>query len=249
MIKIKTQEQIDKIRESCQLAARSLEYIKPFVQPGVTTGELDDKIDRFIRDHNGIPASLNYMGFPKNTCISINEVVCHGIPGEQKIKGGDILNIDVATILDDHFGDTGKMFLVGDVPDNARRLCEIAKEALEIGINQVFPDNRLGNIGFNIATYVFSKNLSVVHDFCGHGVGSSLHEAPQVPHVAKKDTGPHMRPGMVFTIEPMINEGSPEVIIDERDKWTVRTPDGLLSAQYEHTILVTEDGHEVLTEI
>lgn len=247
---IKTPEQIDGIRKSSQLAAQTLEFIAPFVQEGVSTEFLNQKIDAFIREHGAIPATLGYGGYPKSCCISLNEVVCHGIPSEKTIlKNGDILNIDVTTILNGYYGDTSKMYTVGEVSPKALDLIEVTKHCMDLGIQQVRPGNTFGNIGYVISRYAQSKGYSVVYEFCGHGVGVDFHEEPQIDHTSRRNTGPVMKPGMTFTIEPMINEGKPRVTIDRTDEWTARTIDSKLSAQFEHTILITETGFEVLTDV
>lgn len=247
---IKNQEQIEGIRKSSKLAGQVLKYIDQFVKEGVNTEYLDNKIDEFIRDHKAIPAPLNYYGFPKSSCISLNEVVCHGIPSSKTIiKPGDILNIDVTTILDGYYGDTSNMFTVGEISEEAKKLIEATKHCLNLGIQQVRPNNRFGNIGFVIARYAKSKGYSVVYEFCGHGVGIEFHEEPQVDHIARKNTGEKMKPGMIFTIEPMINLGRAKVNINQEDGWTATTIDNKLSAQFEHTILVTDNGYEVLTDV
>jgi methionyl aminopeptidase len=247
---IKSPEQINGIRKSSQLAGQTLEYIRPFVQEGVSTGFLDRKIEEFIRANGAIPATLGYAGYPKSCCISINEVVCHGIPSENVIlKPGDILNIDVTTILDGYYGDTSKMYTIGEVSPLATKLIEVTRHALDLGIQQVRPGNQFGNIGFAISKYVKSNGFSVVYEFCGHGVGIQFHEEPQVDHSSRRNSGPYMKPGMIFTIEPMINQGKPGTIIDKADKWTARTVDHKLSAQFEHTILITPTGYEVLTDV
>lgn len=246
-IKIKTWQQIVGIRKSCKIAAETLKYVEQFVKAGVSTDELNEYANFFIRKNGAIPAPLNYQGFPRETCISVNEVICHGIPDEYKLKEGDILNVDVTTILDGYYGDTSTMFCVGSISEDAQHIINVAKKCLEIGIKQVKPGNYFGNIGYEIAKYAHLMQCTVVHQFCGHGVGLEFHEEPQVNHIAAKNSGPKMRPGMIFTIEPMLNLGSPEAIIDEQDGWTARTEDGKLSAQYEHTVLVTRKGVEILT--
>lgn len=247
---IKTPEQIEGIRKSSQLAGQSLIMIEEYVKPGVSTEFLNNKIEEFVRDHGAIPATIGYNGYPKATCISLNEVVCHGIPSEEQIlKEGDILNIDVTTILNGYFGDTSKMYTAGEASDKAKRLIEATKHCLDLGIQQVRPGNFVGNIGFVIARYAKAQRYSVVYEFCGHGVGIEFHEAPQVDHVARKNTGDLMRPGMTFTIEPMINEGRPTTRVDKHDGWTARTSDGKLSAQFEHTVLVTDTGYDVLSDV
>lgn len=246
---IKTEKQIAGIRKSCKLAADCLRYIAPFIAEGVTTLELNDRIEKFIRANGAIPAPLGYGDppFPKATCISINEVICHGVPNETKLKNGDILNIDVTTILDGYYGDTSTMYKVGDVSTEAEQLLDVAKKCLEVGIRQVKPKNRIGHIGQAIQRYALLQGCTVVYQFCGHGVGLYFHELPPVSHCEEADLGPYMKPGMTFTIEPMINLGVPDAVIDESDHWTARTMDGKLSAQYEHTVLVTKTGVEILT--
>ena len=247
---IKTKEQIDGIRKSSKLAGEVLLYIADFVKEGVSTYYLDQLINNYIVERNAIPATMNYNGFPKSCCISPNDVVCHGIPSEDVIlKNGDILNIDVTTILNGYFGDTSKMFIVGETSETAMTLVNATKHCLDLGIQQVRPGNYFGNIGYVISRYAIAQGFTVVYEYCGHGVGIEFHEEPQVDHAARKNSGPKMKPGMTFTIEPMINEGKPRVKVDETDGWTARTVDKKLSAQFEHTILVTETGYEVLTDV
>ena len=247
---IKTPEQIDGIRKSSQLAGQSLIMIEEFVKPGISTEFLNNKIEEFILDHGAISATIGYNGYPKATCISLNEVVCHGIPNpDQILKDGDILNIDVTTILNGYFGDTSKMYTAGETSQKAQRLIDVTKHCLDLGIQQVRPGNYIGNIGFVIGRYAKAQKYSVVYEFCGHGVGLEFHESPQVDHIARKNTGDVMLPGMTFTIEPMINEGRATTKIDKHDGWTARTSDRKLSAQFEHTILVTSDGFEVLSDV
>ncbi len=247
---IKTQEQIDGIRKSGHLAAQALDYAEQFVEAGVSTGFIDDKIEEFILKNNAIPATKGYNGYPKSSCISINEVVCHGIPSQETVlKEGDILNIDVTTILNGFYGDTSRMFTVGEISPTAEKLINVTKHCLDLGIKQVVPGNHFGNIGFAIHRFAKANGFSVVYEFCGHGVGIDFHEEPQVDHAARKNSGPKMKPGMIFTIEPMINQGRPGTRIDKKDGWTARSVDNKLSAQFEHTILVTETGSEVLTDI
>jgi methionyl aminopeptidase len=247
---IKTPEQIEGIRKSSKLAGQTLEYIAEFVKEGVSTESLNAKIDSYIREHGAVPATLGYSGYPKSCCISLNEVVCHGIPSENTIlKNGDILNVDVTTILDGFYGDTSKMFTVGEVSPLALDLIEVTKHGLDLGIQQVKPGNQFGNIGYAISKYVKSQGYSVVYEYCGHGVGIDFHEEPQVDHTSRRNTGSVMQAGMIFTIEPMINVGRPGTIVDKNDKWTARTVDKKLSAQFEHTILVTNTGFEVLTDV
>ena len=248
-INIKNAEQIEGVRKSSRLAAQTLDYIEPYVKEGVTTEYLDSLIHQFIKDHGAKPAPLNYKGFPKASCISLNEVVCHGIPSERKLVKGDILNIDITTILGGYYGDTSRMFTVEPISENAQKLIQVTKECMDLGIDECKPGNRFGNIGNVIHDYAASKGYGVVYEFCGHGVGLKFHEEPEVPFVAQGNSGPEMKPGMIFTIEPMINEGKARTVIDKKDGWTARTIDKKLSAQFEHTILITETGKEVLTDL
>ena len=247
---IKTPEQIEGIRKSSRLAAETLEYAGQFVKAGVSTGFIDKKIEEFILEHGAIPAPKGYNGFPKASCISPNNVVCHGIPSDNEIlNNGDIINIDITTILDGFYGDTSRMFTVGEISNVAGNLVDTAWHCLKLGIEQVKPGNYFGNIGFVINRYAVSRGFSVVYEFCGHGVGIDFHEEPQVDHTARRNSGPLMKPGMIFTIEPMINQGKPRTSVDKHDGWTARTIDNKLSAQFEHTVLVTQTGCEVLTDI
>lgn len=247
---IKTPEQIEGIRQSCRLAAQTLDYAEQFVKEGVATSFIDEKIEEFIRSHGAVPAPKGYNGFPKASCISPNNVICHGIPSTGTVlKEGDILNIDITTILNGYYGDTSRMFTVGEVSPAADKLIDTTLHCLDLGIEQVKPGNRFGNIGFVISRYAKAKGYSVVYEFCGHGVGLEFHEEPQVDHTSRRNSGPEMKPGMIFTIEPMINQGKPKASIDKNDGWTARTVDNKLSAQFEHTVLVTPTGCEVLTDI
>lgn len=247
---IKTPEQIEGIRKSSRLAAEALEYAGQFVKEGVSTEFIDDKIDEFIVSNGAISATKGYNGYPKSSCISLNEVVCHGIPSKETVlKKGDILNIDITTILDGYYGDTSKMYTVGEVLPVADELIKVTKHCLDLGIQQVKPGNYFGNIGFVISRYAKASRFSVVYEFCGHGVGIKFHEEPQVDHTSRRNSGPRMKPGMIFTIEPMINQGKASTNIDRNDGWTARTIDKQLSAQFEHTVLVTETGCEVLSDI
>lgn len=248
---IKTPEQINKIKKSCKLASKCLDFIEPYIEPGITTEKLDSILEYFIRDHGAVPAPQGYCvnekKYPKATCISLNEVVCHGIPNETILKEGDILNIDVTTILNGYYGDTSRMYCVGEVSDNAKKLIKVTKECLELGISCIKPGSQFGNIGHAISHHAHNFGYSVVTDFCGHGTGVEFHEQPNIPHIANKGTGPTIQRNMIFTIEPMINEGSKDVVISENDGWTATTADNSLSAQWEHTILVTDFGYEILT--
>ena len=246
-VSIKTPDEIEKMRVAGRLAAEVLEMIAPYVQPGVTTDELDRICHNYIVDvQKAIPAPLNYHGFPKSICTSINHQVCHGIPGNRRLKNGDIVNIDITVIKDGYHGDTSMMFQVGKPTVLGQRICRIAYEALWIGLRMVAPGVRLGDIGHAIQTYVESQNASVVREYCGHGIGRGFHEEPQVLHYGTPNTGLRLEPGMTFTIEPMVNAGGASVKVLP-DGWTVVTKDHSLSAQWEHTVLVTETGHEILT--
>ncbi|MFO7594603.1 MAG: type I methionyl aminopeptidase [Pseudomonadota bacterium] len=246
-VTIKTAEEIEKMRIAGRLAAEVLEMIEPHVQPGITTEELDRICyDYIVNEQQAVPAPLNYHGFPKSICTSINHVVCHGIPAEKKLKKGDIVNIDITVIKDGYHGDTSKMFFVGEPSIKAKRLVEVARECLLVGINMVKPGIRLGDIGHAIQTHAEAHHYSVVREYCGHGIGREFHEEPQVLHYGRPGTGLELKPGMTFTIEPMVNAGKRNVSL-MRDGWTVVTKDRNLSAQWEHTILVTGEGHEVLT--
>jgi len=246
---IKTAEDIEKMRVAGLLAGEQLKMIAPHIKPGITTDELNDIChDYTVNIQNAIPAPLNYHGFPKSICTSVNHQVCHGIPSDKKLKKGDIVNIDVTVIKDGYHGDTSKMFFVGEPSVLAKRVCDISHECMKIGIELVKPGIHLGDIGHAIQKYAEAKNCSVVREYCGHGIGTTFHEEPQVLHYGEAGTGIILEPGMIFTIEPMINAGKRQVKL-LNDKWTVVTKDRSLSAQWEHTILVTDDGHEVLTKL
>ena len=246
-VTIKSPAEQEKMRLAGRLAASVLDMIEPYVQPGVTTDELDKRCHDFIVDElKSIPANLNYRGFPKTICTSVIHVVCHGIPGDRKLKSGDIVNIDVTVIRDGFHGDTSRMYFVGTAPVAARRLSEACHEAMWRGIRVVRPGAHLGDIGYAIQTFAESNNFSVVREYCGHGIGRIYHEDPQVLHYGKPGTGVELVAGMTFTIEPMINAGRRDVRLLD-DGWTVVTKDQSLSAQWEHTVLVTDDGFEVLT--
>lgn len=246
---IKTPEQIEGIRKSSHLARQTLKYIAPFIKEGVTTAYINKLVDDYMRQHGAIPATLNYRGYPASCCTSVNDVVCHGIPSDYTLKNGDILNVDVTPILNGYYGDTCMMYEVGEVSKEAKQLIEVTKKCLDLGIEQCFPGNYIGNIGYAIANYAHKFGYGVVYEFCGHGVGVKFHEGLEISHIADKNTGPKMKPGMTFTVEPMINIGKARVKIDKKDGWTARTIDGKLSAQFEHTVLITDTGVEVLTDI
>ena len=245
-IKLHGPEDFEGMRRAGRLAAETLDFVAPRVVPGVSTEELDRLCHDYIVDHGAVPAPLNYRGFPKSICTSINHVVCHGIPGEKRLKSGDIVNIDVTVILDGWHGDTSRMFCVGDVSRKAGRLVDITYQAMMRGIETVRPGARLGDIGHAIQTFAERERCSVVRDFCGHGLGRVFHDAPNVLHYGEPGTGIELRPGMFFTIEPMINLGKWQVKVLS-DGWTAVTKDRSLSAQFEHSIAVTEDGHEIFT--
>jgi methionyl aminopeptidase len=234
------------LRDAGKLAAHVLDYIAPFVQNGVTTQELDHLCYEEILRYDAIPATLGYNGYPKSSCISLNNVVCHGIPSEEKIKDGDILNIDITVILDGWYGDTSRMFMVGDPSQKACELVNVTYEAMMRGIDLVKPGNYIGDIGHAIQSYVESKKFSVVRDYCGHGIGRVFHDDPMVLHFGKPKTGLLLEPGHVFTIEPMVNAGGYKTKL-LKDGWTAVTADRSLSAQFEHTVGVTEDGCEIFT--
>jgi methionyl aminopeptidase len=239
--------EIEKMRQAGRLAAELLNHLEPMVKPGVSTLEINDEAERWTIAHGAKSGPLGYHGFPKSICTSINEVVCHGIPNAKQIlQDGDIINIDVTPILDGYYGDTSKTFFVGTPSPLAKKLVEVTEECLRRGIAEVKPDARIGDIGAAIQEYAESHGFSVVRDFVGHGVSNIFHTAPQVPHYGKRGKGKRIRPGMVFTIEPMINEGVWEVEV-LADQWTAVTKDRKLSAQFEHTIAVTSDGVEILT--
>ncbi len=247
-VSIKTPPEIEKMRIVGRLAAEVLEMIEPHVKAGVTTSELDQICHEYIvNKQQAIPAPLDYHGFPRSICTSVNHVICHGIPNEKHLKDSDIINIDITVIKDGYHGDTSKMFFVGEASIQAQRLSKVAYECLKLGIEKVKPGARLGDIGHAIQQYAESHSYSVVREYCGHGIGLKFHEDPQVLHYGQANTGLVLEQGMIFTIEPMINAGKRHVKL-MKDGWTVLTRDRSLSAQWEHTILVTEDGYEILTK-
>ena len=248
----KSEAELEAMRVACRLAAEVLDFITPYVKAGVTTGELDRLCHEYMVDVQGtVPAPLNYAPpgyrpFPKSICTSINHQICHGIPGDRVLKNGDIVNIDVTVIKDGWHGDTSRMYIVGQPSVAARRLCEVAYECMWLGIDQIRPGATLGDIGHAIQRHAEGQGFSVVREFCGHGIGRRFHEEPQILHYGKPGTGERLVPGMVFTVEPMINAGRRE-IRELADGWTIVTKDHSLSAQWEHTVLVTDAGHEILT--
>jgi len=247
-VTIKTPDEQEAMRRAGRLAASVLEMIAPHVQAGVSTEDIDRICHEFIvNDLDAIPAPLNYRGFPKSVCTSVNHVVCHGIPGPKLLKNGDIINIDVTVIKDGFHGDTSEMFYIGEPPVRARRVSEVAREAMVAGIRAVRPGLRLGDLGAIIQQVAESQRFSVVREYCGHGIGREFHEDPQILHYGRRGDGMELQEGMCFTIEPMLNAGRREVKL-LADNWTVVTRDRSLSAQWEHTVLVTADGYEVLTQ-
>jgi len=247
MVKLHNDDEFEGMRRAGHLAAETLDFITPYVEPGVSTGKLDTLCHDFIRDHQAIPAPLGYRGFPRSICTSVNHVVCHGIPDEKKIlKNGDAVNIDVTVILDGWHGDTSRMFPVGQIGVKAQRLTDVTWTAMMKGIEQVRPGTTLGDVGFAIQQYAEGEGFSVVRDFCGHGLGTVFHDAPSVLHYGEPNTGLVLQEGMFFTIEPMINAGRYETKI-LHDGWTAVTRDRKLSAQFEHSIGVTAEGSEIFT--
>ena len=245
---IKTPEQIEGIRRSGVINTGVLDLVAQEIKEGMSTAQIDKLVYDYTTDHGAIPAPLNYEGFPKSVCTSINEVVCHGIPSEKEIlRDGDIINVDVSTILDGYYSDASRMFMIGNVSPEKRRLVEVTKECLQIGMEAAKPFGWVGDIGHAIQKHAQKNGYGVVRDLCGHGVGLAFHEEPEVAHFGQKGTGMLLVPGMVFTIEPMINMGTWRVFIDEEDGWTVVTEDELPSAQWDHTFLMTETGLEILT--
>lgn len=235
------------MRAAGKLAAEILDYIAEFVQPGVTTDHLNTLCHDKIIENNAIPAPLNYKGFPKSICTSVNHVICHGIPSDKILKNGDIVNIDVTVIVDGWHGDTSRMYYVGDPSIKAKRLCQVTYDAMMLGIEQVKPGNTVGDIGYAIQTFAEKQGFSVVRDYCGHGIGKIFHTEPNIMHYGKKGQGVVLQEGMFFTIEPMINEGKYHTLLSKHDGWTVTTRDKSLSAQFEHTLAVTKDGFQIFT--
>ena len=245
---IKTPEQIEGIRKSGIINTGVLDLVAEKIHVGMSTAEIDKLVYDYTIAHGAIPADLNYEGYPKSVCTSINDVVCHGIPSEEEIlKDGDIVNVDVSTIYNGYFSDASRMFMIGEVKPEVKKLVQVTKECLEIGVEKAKPWGFLGDIGAAIQRHAEKNGYSVVRDFCGHGIGLKFHEEPDVEHYGKKGKGMLLVPGMVFTIEPMVNMGTYDIFIDEADEWTVCTEDGLPSAQWEHKLVITETGAEILT--
>ncbi|MDX8387585.1 MAG: type I methionyl aminopeptidase [Ghiorsea sp.] len=246
MVQLKSEADIEAMRPACQMAANTLVMIEEHIKAGITTDKINVLVHEYTLDHGGIPAPLNYRGFPKSVCTSLNHVVCHGIPDNKKLKDGDIINVDVTTIIDGWHGDTSRTFYVGKPKVRAEKVTEVARQALQIGIDVVKPGATLGDIGYAIQTFVEANKFSVVREYCGHGIGRVFHEDPQVVHYGNQGEGMKLKEGMVFTIEPMVNAGKPGVKL-LNDGWTVVTRDRSLSAQFEHTLAVRKDGVEILT--
>lgn len=246
-VEIKSPREIELMRTVCRLAAETLLVVGDKLRPGMTTLDIDKIVHEHTLSQGARPAPLNYKGFPKSVCTSVNDIVCHGIPDGTVLQNGDIVNVDVTHVFEGFHGDTSATFYVGTPTAQTRHVVEVARRALDVGIAQVKDGARLGDIGAAIQQYAEGEGCSVVRDFVGHGIGRKFHDAPQVKHYGQRNTGDRIRAGMTFTIEPMVNLGGWEVEVDPKDKWTVRTADGSLSAQFEHTVLVTRDGVEVLT--
>ena len=246
MITIKSKEEIELMRKAGYLVSLTHQYLKPLIKPGITTKELDLRAEKFIKEHDGIPTCKGYEGFSATLCVSVNDEVVHGIPGKRKLRNGDIVTIDMVIGYHGYQGDAAWTYAVGDISEDKKYLMEHTEKALYEGIKQVKPGNHIGDISHAVETYATKYNLGVVKELVGHGIGTEMHEDPDVPNYGKAGTGPKLKPGMVICIEPMLNLGSAAVgILD--DDWTIVTEDGSSSAHYEHTVLVTEDGYEILT--
>ena len=245
-IRLKEKEDIEGIRKTGQLVLEILQLVKDEIRPGITTDDINTLVHEFTLKNNAVSAPLNYRGFPKSVCVSVNEVVCHGIPGKRVLRDGDIVNVDVTPILNGYYADANRTFFVGSPGSQARKIVKVARESLKVGMSMVRPGNTIGDIGWAIQKYAEGEGCSVVREFVGHGVGFEFHEPPEVPHYGLRGKGIVLVPGMVFTIEPMINLGRRNILILE-DNWTVVTEDGSLSAQFEQTLVVTENGYKSLT--
>jgi methionyl aminopeptidase len=251
-IQLRSRRQIAQMREAGRLVANTFELLRPHIRPGVTTRELDQMAEEFIRKHGAVPAYKGYRGpivpFPATICVAPNEVICHGIPDDTPLREGDIIGIDIGAKLNGWYGDSCQTFAVGQISPEAKKLMDVAEECMWRGIRAAKANGRLGDVGAAIQSYAEENGFSVVREWSGHGVGERLHEEPSVPHYGKAGTGIRLRPGFIFTIEPMINAGDYRTVMDKRDGWTVRTADGSLSAQFEHTVVITEHGEpEILT--
>jgi len=245
-IRLKNEKDIEFLRRAGQLVSDTLSMVESAIHPGMTTDEINTLVHDYTIQHHAIPAPLNYKGFPKSVCTSVNDVICHGIPGDRVLKNGDIINVDVTSVLDGYFADANRTFFVGTPGQDAVKIVNVAGNSLKASLEMARPGNRIGDLGWAIQRYAEGQGCSVVREFVGHGIGFEFHEAPQVPHFGRKGTGVELIPGMVFTIEPMINLGSYKLKILE-DKWTAITADGSLTAQFEQTILITDTGYESLT--
>jgi len=245
-IRLKEKEDIVCIKRAGRLTVDTLNHVEEYIKPGITTNEINTIVEEFTRRNNALSAPLNYHGFPKSICTSVNNVICHGIPDDTVLKDGDIVNVDVTPVLDRYFADASKTFFVGSPGKDAQKVVSVANECLRLGVLEVKPGNRIGDIGYAIQTYAEGQGCSVVREYVGHGVGFEFHEPPQVPHFGQKGQGIPLVPGMVFTIEPMINLGKHNLHVLS-DNWTALTDDGSLSAQFEQTVLVTDNGFEILT--
>jgi len=245
-IRLKEKTDVQGIRKTGRLVVDTLDLVESHIKPGMKTDEINRLVYDFTIKHGATPAPLNYHGYPKSVCVSVNEVICHGIPGDRILKDGDIVNVDVTSILDGYYADASKTFFVGKPETNAKKIVAVAKGSLRAGLKQVGPGNTIGDIGWAVQKYAEGEGCSVVREFVGHGVGFDFHEPPQVPHYGRKGEGVHLVPGMVFTVEPMINLGKRDLYVLD-DNWTAVTEDGSLSAQFEQTVLVTETGYESLT--
>lgn len=245
-IRLKDPKDIEGIKKAGKLVLETLDLVQKQIAPGMTTDEINTIVEEFTKKNGGVAAPLNYKGFPKSVCVSVNEVICHGIPGKRVLKDGDIVNVDITTMLDGYYADANKTFFVGTPGLEAQKIVKVSEECMRLGMSMVKPGNTIGDIGWAIQKHAESQGCSVVREYVGHGVGFEFHEAPLVPHFGKRKEGITLVPGMVFTIEPMINLGTRELYILD-DKWTAVTKDGKLSAQFEQTVLVTEDGYESMT--
>ncbi len=248
MIIIKSLREIELIRNSCRIVVETFNYIEKIIGPGIETREIDRDVEKFIRSRGAKPAFKGYRGFPASACISVDDEVVHGVPSKRKLKPGQIVSIDIGVEYQNYFGDGAKTFIIGDIPKRIQKLLRVTKEALCKGIDAAKAGNRLSDISHTIQTYVEWAGFSVVRDLVGHGVGRKLHEDPQIPNYGPPNQGPRLKAGMVLAIEPMVNMGDYEVFFDDDDKWTVRTVDGLPSAHFEHTIAITDDGADILTD-
>lgn len=248
MIIIKSPREIEQIRKSCRIVVDTFEHIEKIIRAGIETSEIDREVEKFIRARGAKPAFKGYRGFPASACISVDDEVVHGVPNNRKLKPGQIISIDIGVEFQNYFGDAAKTFVVGNISERTKKLLRITREALYRGIDAAKIGNRLSDISYSIQTYVERAGFSVVRDLVGHGVGRKLHEEPQIPNYGPPNQGPRLKPGMVLAIEPMVNMGNYEVFFDDNDKWTVRTVDGLPSAHFEHTVAITENGADILTD-